>query len=98
MAESSNRFCHKCGSQIEIDFVYCTQCGTKVEIELPCHQILLNRPSLSEREVIETYFNSGFEFGAICEFLAKYYNIEMSLSTLKRRLRDFGLKNESGSA
>lgn len=45
-----------------------------------------------EREIIYNYFNLGYENEVILQFLADYHGIRMSLSTLKRRLRDYGLK------
>ena len=45
-----------------------------------------------EREIIHNYFNLGYENEVILQFLADYHGIRMSLSTLKRRLRDYGLK------
>ena len=45
-----------------------------------------------EREVIHNYFNLGYESEVILQFLAEYHGIRISLSTLKRRLRDYGLK------
>ena len=45
-----------------------------------------------EREIIQHYFNLGYENEVIRQFLGDYHSIRMSLSTLKRRLRDYGLK------
>lgn len=45
-----------------------------------------------EQEIIHNYFNLGYENEGILQFLADYHGIRMSLSTLKRRLRDYGLK------
>ena len=35
---------------------------------------------------------AGFEYDTIVSFLEKFHSIHISLSTLKRRLRDCGLK------
>ena len=45
----------------------------------------------NEREIIHNYFNLGYENEVILQFLADYHGIRTSLSTLKRRLRDYGL-------
>lgn len=45
-----------------------------------------------EREIIHNYFNLGYENEVILQFLADYHGIRLGLSTLKRRLRDYGLK------
>ena len=47
---------------------------------------------ISEKELIEGYFHQGYQNGAILEFLSVYHNIAISLSTLKRRLRAYGLR------
>lgn len=46
----------------------------------------------TEREIISYYFHLGYENEVIREFLQNYHNITLSLRTLKRRLRDFGLR------
>ena len=40
------------------------------------------------RRLIELYFHLGFENQVILDFLKNRYGITVSLSTLKRRLRD----------
>ena len=42
--------------------------------------------------IIQHYFHLGYENEVIRQFLADYHGIKMSLSTLKRRLWDFGFK------
>eukprot|EP00794_Sanderia_malayensis_P012516 gene12516-13800_t len=49
----------------------------------------------SERELITTYFHSGYPNEVIRFFLEKHHGISMSLSTLKRRLCDFGLSRRN---
>lgn len=44
------------------------------------------------RRLIEEYFHLGFENQVILDFLNNRHGIALSLSTLKRRLRDYGLK------
>ena len=46
----------------------------------------------SEREIIEYYFHKGFEYKNIVLFLQRYHGIRLSERTLKRTLKDFGLK------
>ena len=45
-----------------------------------------------ERLLIQNYFHLGYENEVILQFLVDYHGIKMSVSTLKRRLRDYGLK------
>ena len=91
---ADNSYCHQCGSEVEREVVYCTQCGTKVEIGVPSYRVILGVQSVSEREVIESYFYSGLEYEAILRLLKKFHNIEMSMSTLKRRLKELNLKRK----
>ena len=46
----------------------------------------------TEREAIEAYFNSGFEYQVMLLLLSKYHDPDMSLSTLNRRLKDYDLR------
>ena len=49
----------------------------------------------SERDVIEQieyYFNFGYSNEIILEFLERFHGIKISLRTLKKRLRLFGLR------
>ena len=48
--------------------------------------------STTEREIIEHYFHRGYEYKSIVLLLAKYHDIRLSERTLKRKLKDFGLK------
>lgn len=47
-----------------------------------------------EREVIEYYFHLGYTNEIILQFLRRFHDIEISLRTLKRRLRRFGLRRK----
>ena len=46
----------------------------------------------NEREMIEYYFHCGYENNVILDFLSIHHGLNMSLSTLKRRLREYGLR------
>ena len=74
------------------EYLYCSQCGTKLDIAVPSFRLLLSSENLTEKEVIEAYFNSGFSYNTILCFLEKYHDMSMSLSTLKRRLSQYNLK------
>ena len=74
--------CSGCGSSVEDDHNYSACCG----------QQLSSQQDSVKKELIELYFFSGYEYEVIVEFLGKYHDIRMSLSTHTRRLRDFGLK------
>ena len=47
-----------------------------------------------ERDVIEHYFHLGYTNEIILEFLKRFHHIKISLRTLKRRLRSFGLRRK----
>ena len=48
-----------------------------------------------EKSLILNYFHLGYENEVILQFLVDYHGITMSLSTQKRRLRDYGLKRRN---
>ena len=47
-----------------------------------------------ELKIIEYYHAKGYEYQAIVLFLEKYHGISLSLRTLKRRLKDYGLRKK----
>ena len=49
-------------------------------------------PSGSEKDIITYYFSRGFEYNAIVHFLSKFHQINMSIRTLKNRLREYNLR------
>lgn len=48
-----------------------------------------------QEELIRYYFYKGFTYQEICQFLSQYHDKEMSLSTLKRRVKQFGLRRRN---
>ena len=51
----------------------------------------------SQKNIIETYFLAGFVYDTIVTFLERFHGIHISLSTLKRRLRDYGFKRRNSA-
>lgn len=51
--------------------------------------------TVRERELIEHYFHIGYSYEVIVDFLKKHHGLNMSLSSLKRRLRKYGLKKRN---
>ncbi len=84
-------FCSLCGNQLRETDVFCSACGRMVEN--PEAQAAANNEE--EREAIESYFLAGYEYETILCFLSKYHGINHSMSTLKRRLREYGLKRKN---
>ena len=48
-----------------------------------------------DEQLIQYYFYKGFAYLDICRFLSQYHNIEISLSTLKQRLKRLNLKRHN---
>ena len=48
-----------------------------------------------EEELLRNYFNLGYTYKEILEFLKTHHGIEISLSTLKRRVKSLGLKRKN---
>ena len=48
-----------------------------------------------EENIIKEYFNGGFKYEEIIEFLSKNHSITMSITTLKRRLKQYGLQRKN---
>lgn len=48
-----------------------------------------------DEELIRYYFYKGFAYLDICRFLTQYHDIEISLSTLKRRLKRLNLQRHN---
>lgn len=48
-----------------------------------------------EKELICKYFKRGFKYEEIRMLLEKHHAIRMSIETLKRRLKDYGLKRRN---
>ena len=48
-----------------------------------------------EDESKEDYFIRGFQYGEIKDFLSEYHEKEMSISTLKRRIKSYGLSRRN---
>ena len=65
-------YCSQCGTQIERKYIFCPQCGVNIERGYLSHTLTLGNHSLSEREIIESYFYSGFEYESILQFLSKF--------------------------
>jgi len=48
-------------------------------------------PTGDEKDIITYYFRKGYEYHAIVNFLAKFHQINISIRTLKNRLRQYKL-------
>ena len=84
-------FYYKFGKEFASNEVFCRRCGTW---KRPKQKNVLCSSS-EERSAIEHYFERGFRYNTIVQFLEKYHDISMNLRTLKRRLREYGLRNRT---
>lgn len=48
-----------------------------------------------EENLIKEYFSKGFKYKEIIEFLTKNHSINMSITTLKRRIKLYGLQRKN---
>ena len=91
--------CSSCAYNLEETFHFCPNCGTRTVHTSGVEETLstgVDSGSETEKEIIESYFYAGYEYNAILSFLCKHHAITMSLSTLKRRLKHYGLKRKTG--
>ena len=81
-------FCDNCGSHLdEIVGLFCEECGFSL---FPRTETELLSQNNDEQEIIEKYFNDGYECNMINTILAKRHRSNMR--TLIRRLQVYGLK------
>uniref|UniRef100_A0A1A8MDN9 Integrase core domain-containing protein n=2 Tax=Nothobranchius pienaari TaxID=704102 RepID=A0A1A8MDN9_9TELE len=82
-------FCPFCGRNLLTLQSYCGLCGRNIEF-LRSHQAEGSQATEVEG-LIHKYFTEGHTLEVITDFLAIRHNISLSLSSLKRRLRDADL-------
>ena len=88
-------YCHRCGKEQIRQACFCTACGTRLRNTcLDFKPLPLNT---NETSAICHYFESRFTYDSIVLMLDKYHGIKLSLRTLKRRLRAYGLNKKSNS-
>ena len=79
-------FCESCHREIECRLSFCPFCGCANNIHPTS-----DPGNLSEEQAIQYYFNCGFEYNVILQFLSKYHGVTLSLRTLSHRLKENGL-------
>ena len=80
-------FCHRCGREAEA-LAFCSNCGVKIRRNTQCLPL---RRFLTQKDAIGHYFNGGFKYQTVINFLKQHHDINISLRTLKRRLVEYGL-------
>jgi len=79
-------YCFRCGSILARCIIFCSHCGSQI------HENAEIGDETNQEFLIRGYFKLGLKYSAIVQFLKKYHAIEMSVRTLKRKLRGLGLK------
>eukprot|EP00794_Sanderia_malayensis_P017166 gene17165-18888_t len=81
MDETGDTFsCAECMNFVQEAHRFCATCGEKIKWE---------------EVTIKYYFKCGYQYDSILVFFQKFHDIQMSLRTLKSRLKSFGLKRRS---
>ena len=83
-------YCCGCGQLLNPSTFFCHSCGKQV-LNLNSNFLPLTAGS-TEKEIISHYFHHNFTYNAIIIFLVKYHDIQLSIRTLKRKFRSYGLR------
>ena len=54
---------------------------------------MADRDALDEEDAIRDFFRKGLNYDEMLAFLNRYNGIEMSVVTIKRRIKEYGLKS-----
>ena len=85
--EKQEMFCSSCGVICEPDANFCRACGCRVAEDA------INNID----EVITGYFYRGYQYSAIIGLLKKYHRADIHVRTLKRKLKELGLKRREAN-
>ena len=83
-------FCSSCGQNCPLEAEYCHKCGNRLQ------QNATEREA-SVDELIEGYFHRGYPYQVIVGLLEKQDGVRMHVRTLKRKLKDLGLKRKAAN-
>ena len=72
--------CKSCKEKVFVNDSFCGNCGEKLNVE---------------ENAIKFYFTEGYEYSVILEMLHKFNDIQISMRTLKSRLKALGLNRRS---
>ena len=84
-------FCCSCGTAVLSEANYCQECGSRI-ISQSGEDLENNLPN-----IIEDYFNRGYQYTAILGLLEKYHGVKIHIRTLKRKLREYGLRRRGSN-
>lgn len=85
-------FCERCGHENEENVIFCEGCCSD---QLEKRNEGQHGENQNERDIITQYFNDGYSYKTILNFLSQHHGIHYSLRTLKRKLRHLGLSKEA---
>ena len=89
-ASNLKMFCSSCGQNCSLEAKYCHKCGEGLQ------QNVTEREANVD-ELIEGYFHRGYPYQAIVGLLGKKDGVRMHGRTLKRKLKDLGLKRKAAN-
>ena len=81
-------YCFGCGRLFQQDDAFCGSCGAKKR----CKNTLPT--NATEKDIIEYYHSKGYQYQAIVFYMDRFHGISMSIRTLKRRLKESGLRKK----
>ena len=86
----SKVFCSSCGENCPLEAKYCHKCGDRLQHNATEGAAIVD-------ELIKGYFHRGYPYQAIVGLLDKQDGVQMHVRTLKRKLRDLGLKRKEAN-
>ena len=86
--------CYNCGEQVEGHFNFCRRCGEPIIASIPGTAPSI-RKNLNEEQAIQFYFERGFHYNSIINFLSKFHAIDISHRTLLNRLNEYRLQRRN---
>ena len=89
-ASNLKMFCSSCGQNCPLEAKCCHNCGERL-------QKTITEREASVDELIEGYFHRGYPCQAIVGLLEKQDGVRMHVRTLKRKLKELGLKRKGAN-
>ena len=86
-------YCFRCGRNLFRNETFCPKCGTQRRTT----ELADIQKCADLSDVITFHFVRGTQYKTIVLFLEKYHDTKMSVRTLKRRLKELGLKKKGNS-
>ena len=84
-------FCNSCGAECSSSAKFCEQCGHQIN-EAVEQTSKKAANAVEVKELITEYFHRGYSYNAIVGLLEKLDGVRIHVRTLKRKLKELGLK------